>query len=346
MSKRGKPRPVTVKPPRRIALDDAIDLITIAEQNARFATDRYAPTDWRHGGMVAANMIELWRKSPVVLRADPDFVAALASSDKDVTLTSDWLRWMPFDAVAVSLAEPLRLHDGEALCVYRGFIATGVRVEKKKTTMNGVSGEVLTHYKPLARGEGVRCLWCYTIPGSTVPRVQTVTFNLEGELSQGGRTLAEQIAAQKRIVQDRGLDTGAELDVLQPLSLAMLLYLSAQDPDLERLAPDTYTKPAQLEGVAVSNLGWRVGANLRRVAHSVSGAYPSTDADGGLRTLPPHIRKAHWHRVRIATRTDDGQIVGNTRGTEGVDWTYQMRWYPPTAVNANGGDIAPVVRQA
>jgi hypothetical protein len=42
---------------------------------------------------------------------------------------------------------------------------------------------------------------------------------------------------------------------------------------------------------------------------------------------------AHWHRVRLATRDAAGNIIGNRSGEQGVDWQYEMRWFPQTPVN-------------
>ncbi|WP_426562127.1 hypothetical protein ACPPVT_16520 [Angustibacter sp. McL0619] len=67
---------------------------------------------------------------------------------------------------------------------------------------------------------------------------------------------------------------------------------------------------------------------------------------GGWR-LPPHIRKAHWHRVRVAVRDEAGVIVGDRAGQQGVDWFYELRWYPPTPVNVSPATTGPdpVVRK-
>ena len=55
------------------------------------------------------------------------------------------------------------------------------------------------------------------------------------------------------------------------------------------------------------------------------------------------FRIAHWHRGRVADRDDNGNVIGNRLGVEGIDWHYELRWYPPTPVNADGG-VAPAVR--
>ena len=45
----------------------------------------------------------------------------------------------------------------------------------------------------------------------------------------------------------------------------------------------------------------------------------------------------------VAERDENGNVIGNRLGVEGIDWHYELRWYPPTPVNADGG-VAPAVR--
>jgi hypothetical protein len=90
----------------------------------------------------------------------------------------------------------------------------------------------------------------------------------------------------------------------------------------------------------VGNAGWRVGAAIRTwrktsgPAVSPAGTRPAETGPSGWR-LPPHIRRAHWHRVRIATRNRMGNVTGNRSGEQGTDWHYEMRWYPPIPVNVS-----------
>ena len=80
-------------------------------------------------------------------------------------------------------------------------------------------------------------------------------------------------------------------------------------------------------------------------SETVHAPTPSKMQVGGIAEwrLPPHIRIAHWHRVRVAERDENGNVIGNRLGVEGIDWHYEPRWYPPTPVNADGG-VAPAVR--
>lgn len=53
---------------------------------------------------------------------------------------------------------------------------------------------------------------------------------------------------------------------------------------------------------------------------------------GGWR-VPPHIRKAHGHRVRIFGRSQFGDVINCRTGIEGVDWHYELRWYPSATIS-------------
>ncbi len=92
-----------------------------------------------------------------------------------------------------------------------------------------------------------------------------------------------------------------------------------------------------LSGVRVIDLD-----ATRRAARDVAG-----DEPGGERRRPgEHARRGHSRRVRIALRDQGGAIVGSTRGREGADWHYELRWIPPGIVNAgiDGGHAVQVWR--
>lgn len=61
------------------------------------------------------------------------------------------------------------------------------------------------------------------------------------------------------------------------------------------------------------------------------------------REMPPHARRGHWRRSRVATRDAEGRIVGDVHGTHGVDWRYVGHWIPPTFINADRGGGATQV---
>ncbi len=321
---------------------DAAQLIAMAEHCTAPLRFPRAPTEERHAARVARNMLDVWRDSQVVLRADDEFLDALLSSDTDVPLVPDWLARLPFPAVAVSLPSPLSLHDGHTLCHYTGFLAAGIRHDQPSES----DMTVWTRYGPLTEGDGIRFLWLYTADRDPTSRCQTVTVSLRGELAQPDRTLADLITTQRSTAEKNGQPWGDELPTLVPLSVQTLLYLTAQEPDLDWPAPEQITRPHQLRTARVAHLGWRVGSALRTWRHQQATRTARTDtAAGPGRALPPHIRRAHWHRVRIATRDHSGRVIGSTTGTQGIDWDYQLRWYPPTPVNTDGDSPPPAVRQ-
>lgn len=342
---------------RHIKVDDAADVVAALRLWAGGGGTRGPEGRWMRAATTA--MMTRWDTSPVVLRVDGDFAAALIDSHTDVELVPDWLDRFPFRAMAYSLAEPLSLHDGIRMCHYTGMITTGIRsVDAAVTPGLNLSpsagpnedrwhpdGAQFTHYIDVPGSDGVRCLWVFKEDGDPRPRLQSVSFELRGELAEQTTTLAELIDSSVSMATDFGQSQGLELPTLITLSLSLLLYTAATDPEIDWPPAEHIARPHQLKTAHIGNLGWRTGAALRRYrAAPPAGGMNEEDA-GTLsgRRLPAHIRKAHWHRVRIAERDANGKVTGNLRGTQGIDWHYELRWYPPTSVNAEHG-LNPTVR--
>jgi hypothetical protein len=331
--------------PRHISVTDASQVIAMARTMAGYARDHLAPRAFRRAGEVAAATLAAWQDSPVVLRVDSEFAGALLNSDTDVELVDEWLARLPFDALAFSFSEPVSLHDGDALCHYVGCIVAGIRPEDP-TGRPGSNGLVTgyTTYRPFKDSDGVRFLWLYTEEGDPTARAQTVSVLIKGTYGKQ-LTLTELIEERRQAAVIEERPWGEELATLVPLSVQLLLYLTAQEPDVDWPAPETIARPQQLQTARVGHVGWRVGSALRtwRREHSNGAGGQLGRAGGGWR-LPPHIRKAHWHRVRVAERNASGVVVGSRTGEQGVDWHYEVRWYPPTPVNADEQGVDPVVR--
>jgi hypothetical protein len=315
-----------------------------AEHPAGIRSDARAHDMATWAQATAKPMLQAWQRSPVVLRVDPEFVGALLTSETDAEVTADVLTTVAFDALAFSFAEPIALYDGTAECSYYGAIVTGASTQPKTSTMTW------TTYPPLRDAEGFRVLWLYTEAGDPTPRLQTTSVMLAGPLGRT-HTIGELIEAQHTGIAEQKASHGQEMSTLIPLAVLLPLCLAATEPDLELLAPETISRPQQLQTSQVGNLGWRTGAALRawraqppapvdadgEAASGLAGPGP-----GGWR-LPPHIRRAHWHRVRVATRDENGVIVGDRSGVQDIDWTYRLRLYAPTPVAAKEA-FAPVVR--
>jgi hypothetical protein len=343
----------------KIKVDDAAETIAAIRMWADAPPQSDPGGEWIQG--VAKQIMAGWNHSPVALRADAEFVGALLNSNTDVELVPDWLKRFPFNAVAFTLPEPVSLHDGHRVCHYRGMIVRGInnRITSNAAAVSRLrrpDGGAIEHvgvshtsYVNIPTAQGVRCLWVYGTDDRPGFNLQTVTLILKGDLAN--TNLQDLIEAQIYHVQQVGRSGGDELATLIPLTLELLLYTAATDPEIDWPPSERISRPHQMRNTRVGNLGWRVGATLRQARQRPASSGATSDLDdgagqyglGGWR-LPPHIRKAHWHRVRMAERNQFGDVIGNRSGIEGIDWHYELRWYPPAAVNANP-DAAPTVRE-
>ncbi|WP_139334817.1 hypothetical protein [Mycobacterium colombiense] len=157
---------------RHIKVDDPADVVAALRLWAGGGGTRGPDGQWMRAATTA--MLDRWDASPLVLRVDGDFAAALIDSHTDVELVPDWLDRFPFNAIAYSLAEPLSLHDGIRLCHYTGMIATGIR-SVDATGVPGLSpaptsgdrwrldGAQFTRYIDVAGSDGVHV---HRLPGS------------------------------------------------------------------------------------------------------------------------------------------------------------------------------------
>jgi hypothetical protein len=292
-------------------------------------------------GRVLACIMQEWDRSPVVLRADAGLVTALVTSDRDVTLPPIWLDRFPYDAVAVSLVEPIELDDGDRRCTYLGFVVSGIR--SKKAGLD----QAWTTYHPVAERDGVRIVWIFTDNETGIVGGQTVTAffrtNDTTVPTLGEITLADVIAMAGAGYRDSSTSDGSEADVLAAFSISFLLYLCAAEPDVEPLPRQSPAWPRHLQNAQVANVGWRVGAAFSRDIGRESEEEAEVAPHGGWR-LPPHIRRAHWTHVRVATRDEAGVVIGDRLGEAGIDWHHELRWIPPVAVNAVQGVTAPTVK--
>jgi len=285
----------------------------------------------------------------VVLRADADLVGALLSTDRDTEIGRQWLGRMRFESVALTFAEPLRIRDGDQVCVYRGFFATGFtsrpttdRPAPVAATEGGLKVEsTWTTYRRFSEGDGIRIVWLLEYEGHPDLRGgQTMTIPLRAE-EEGPRTIGQLIdhLHTAYLAMGHGEEDAA---TLVPLGLLLLMYLSSSDPDLSEVEPAPHRRGAPVKKAPrVINLGLRVGGALR--SWRKSGPARRGETTGWH--LPPHIRAAHWRRSRVAHRDEAGNIVGDVHGDEGVDWDYVLHWIPPTPVNVAANGPQPVVRQ-
>lgn len=88
------------------------------------------------------------------------------------------------------------------------------------------------------------------------------------------------------------------------------------------------------------------GSGVRIVTAAASrppGGRPDGRSAGSGRPMPPHARRGHWRRSRVATKDAEGRIVGDVHGTHGTDWRYVGHWIPPTYIHPERADAATQV---
>ncbi len=144
--------------------------------------------------------------------------------------------------------------------------------------------------------DGIRFLWTLNHDKDPTPRGQTVTVALKGEL------------AHENLAEVNGAEWGQELNVLVPLSIQTVLYMAAQEPDLEWIPATQRSRHKELDTHArVGNVGWRVGSALRTWRKEASApSSPRPLAPGTGRRPGPsrehHRQPARRTRRRLAVR--------------------------------------------
>jgi hypothetical protein len=304
-----------------IKFQDATSVI-----DALYATSKMLGQQSKESAAHALGKIDQWEQSPVMLRVDLDFALALAETDPAIKVDGDWLGQMAYGAVGFSFPDPIVLSLHDRTFRFIGMVASGISVTAESTT-----------HEPLQDADGISCSWMVTVDGFPPPGAIPVLFLSRGDMITGEKNLGDYISdATKR--QDFGGNADAAA-LITTLSLQLMLYLASNDPDVDWPPPASVARPTQMKDARIGHLGWRVGSAFRQISGSPA---RSGIAEAGW-LMPPHIRRAHYKRVRVATRDASGLITGNRSGVEGVDWVYETRWIPPTPVNAENG-VGPVLR--
>lgn len=81
--------------------------------------------------------LNVWARSKVVLRLDPDFAVELARSDDSSALPDGWSQFLPFEAFAVSLPVPLVTERHGVTTEWFGFLAVGAATKPDTSKVFG-----------------------------------------------------------------------------------------------------------------------------------------------------------------------------------------------------------------
>jgi hypothetical protein len=322
---------------KKVWVEDAVHFLQMANSIARGdpdLDDRFKDPEQLRS---LRGVLDVWRSTPVLLRADPTLVEALLDSDADVALDANWLDQCRLPAFAVTFPHPITVTSTRGPVEYLGWFCVGER-SFEDGDQRGV--EIGPHIS-IQGAEGVYCVWIYRAAGLYVSH--TTHFGMRGPQlpCDWPETLAGLIAYHQ---QRDSPATDDQLSKLTTLGILTPLYLAIPHPDLDWLPDHRVARPQQLGQTRIANLGWRVGADLRADAEHrrSNGQAPGR---GGWRTTP-HIRSGHTRRVRVAERDAGGAITGNLRGQYGIDWHYELRTISPVTVNADlDASVPPAIRR-
>ena len=108
--------------------------------------------------------------------------------------------------------------------------------------------------------------------------------------------------------------------------------------------PDTRTWRRSLQRSAVRKAigrGAVIGVHVVDVVALNASSARSESPPAG-RSVRMHWRRGHGNSVRVATHDEEGNIVGDRLGVQGVDWHYEGRWIHPVVVHGSASDIVTV----
>lgn len=251
-------------------------------------------------------MAARWAESPQVFDFDADLAAELASTEAG-----------SLPAAAVDLPYPIQYVRCRHLGCYDGFLAW---TDRDFDTGEKVLSLVLLERKSCARKRML------------VPLRGTIGDMLARGMQAGAE--ARVTVTYAEVPRYAGPDKDARSDMLLQLlqeMLSMLLYICSDNPDMETAyhppkasrgsRPGPRTNPETIHDVG-ARIGRELGAARRaqeRGEHATTG-----------RTMPPHVRAAHFTHYWVGPRK------GRTDGRPGDRCI--VHWIPPIAIHGGGGE--------
>lgn len=168
--------------------------------------------------------------------------------------------------------------------------------------------------------------------------LQPVPIHLTGgNLAEGIERMLVEASKHGHVSEEALL--GAPVPAARELAplVSVLLYLCSEEPDIESAGGDsrkpenpqpTKTRRGVKEfaapGVSAWNVGWRIGAILRRVS-----GRERAGGDGEHVGPRPHVRAAHWHTYLVG--------AGRQRRI--------LKWLSPILVGASSEELPATIRR-
>ena len=159
--------------------------------------------------------------------------------------------------------------------------------------------------------------------------MQTVSLYLRGRHADG-KTLEQLIAGQTALMNHTQKSGGLELPTLVPLSLSLLLYAAAADPEIDWLPAEQIARPTPIRDTRTGNLG---GAPVPRcvAGGQAPPAQVLTSQATGLTRVRGGCRYTYAGRTGIASASPSATtpVLSSVTGSvsRAVDRHYEPHWY-------------------
>lgn len=267
-----------------------------------------------------------WRISQGIYRFDPDVYASVIDSALECEIPSDLLMRLPERSVFVETPDLIFTFTNGVQTPIEGVWA---RIE----SITGTDEHFLV-LQPLLQSE-------------TQDRfLHAVRMPIAGRIDQLDNSTLENTASihalsGRAVNKDEIRQAQRRVDVWSRPVLNLLLYLAAENSEIgndgERpvipMPKMTKKGPRHFPPSLPKrwDVGVRLGAALRNARQTATSA-----SNGSMSQKRAHIRRAHWHGVRVGpTKRPDGELIPTN------ERRFELRWVPPIFVKVQSVDDLP-----
>lgn len=274
-----------------------------------------------HNVTMARRLMQMgaFRSTKYIIKPHPELEKELFATDLPQEIPTSALLKTPSWAMYLELGDDIKA--GTALAPLHGiFVANLLEGGKPTLEMTGVGQGYAAH---------------------TV----SVYVNLGNDLKVSDAIATMQKNSPTRTVDERSLPVQ-----MMRYALNMMLYMSSKEPDYNReqirhpvpkpsLRGFYYPEPKTTTEVGV---GVRLGSALMQAKQQMT-QYAESERKSG-RTMPPHVRRAHYHAFRVGPRKIEGTAEEQRALLAKQD--YVWHWLPSIPVNVKDFDKLQAVRRA
>jgi hypothetical protein len=163
--------------------------------------------------------------------------------------------------------------------------------------------------------------------------------------------ISEALRTMRKYAYGRDIDEKSLPMQIMRYVINMMLYMSSKEPDYDRTVMKLPTpKPSQRgffypepKTPTEVSIGVRLGSALAQAKEQMA-QQESTSERGAGRTMPPHVRRAHYHAYRVGPRKIEGTEEEKQALLAKQD--YIWHWLPSIPVNVKDFDKLQAVRRA